>query len=101
MSDVRVQRSGGSAAQSCCSTTIGIVTFRDADAVRDPQHVTVDRQPRDAERMPEHDVRGLAADAGQLDERVHVRRHLAAVMLDERLRHADQRLDFARKKPVE
>ena len=60
------------------------------------------RQPRDvridhdalvlAERGAEHDVRGLARDAGQLDQLLHRRRDLAAVSLDERLRHADQRL---------
>ena len=92
MSDVRVHRSFGSAAHSCCSTTSGIVAFGDADAVRHPQHVPIDREPGHAERVTEHDVRGLAADAGQLGERVHVGRHLAAVLFDERLRHAEQRL---------
>ena len=30
------------------------------------KHVAIDRQARDAQRVAEHDVRGLAADAGQL-----------------------------------
>ena len=63
---------------------LGIVRPRDADPVRDAQHVPIDRQSGDAERVAEHDVRRLAADARQLDERVHRRRHLAAVSLDER-----------------
>ena len=58
----------------------------------DAQDVPIDRQSGDAERVAEHDVRRLAADAGQLDERLHRRRHLAAVAFDERLRHADERL---------
>ncbi len=47
--------------------------------------------PGHAERVSEHDVRRLAADARQLDERVHARGHLAAVIAHERLRHADER----------
>ena len=92
MSDVRVQRSGRHRAAQLLLDDDRIVGFGDADAVRHAQHVPVDRQARDAERVAEHDVRRLAADARQLDERVHVGRHLAAVVLDERLRHADERL---------
>ena len=66
-----------------------IVAFGDADAVGDAQHVPIDRAARDAERVAEHDVRGLSPHARQRDERVHRRRHLAAVMLDQRPRHAD------------
>ena len=47
--------------------------------------------------MAEHDVGGLAADAGQFDERVHRGGHLAAMLVDERLRHADEARDFIRK----
>jgi len=69
-----------------------IVAFRDPDAVRHAQHVAVDRQPWNAERVPQDHVGGLASDARQLDERVHRRGHVAAVLLHERLRHADQGL---------
>ena len=63
--------------------------------------MAIDRQAGHAKRMAEHDVGGLASDAGELDERLHVGRHLAAVVLDERLRHADDRRDFCRKNPVD
>ena len=72
----------------------GIVRLGDADAVRHAQHVPIDRQPRDAERVPEHDVRRLAADAGQREQRRHVGRHLALMLLHEGLRHADERSGF-------
>ena len=36
---------------------------------------------------------------GSVDERVHVGRHVAAVFVDERLRHADQRLRLRAKEP--
>ena len=81
MSDVSVHFSFGIAAQSCCSTTTGSSPLRDADPVRDAQHVAIDRQPGHAERVAEDDVGGLAADAGQLRELLHRRRDLAAVLL--------------------
>ena len=79
-----------------------IVRSRNPDAIRDAQHVPVDRQPGHAERVPEDDVRGLAPDARQLDELLHRLRHLAAVPLDDLRRPcpASER-DFARKKPVD
>src|ERR1051325_5907661 len=58
-----------------------VVAFGDPDAIADAQHMAVDGQPRDAERVAEDDVGGLAADAGQLRERVHVGGHLAAVVV--------------------
>jgi hypothetical protein len=89
---------------------LGIVRRRDAQAVGDAQHVAIDGQARHAEGVAEHDVGRLAADARQLDERVHRRRHLAVVAFDERARRAgdrsrlaaeeagrdDQRLDLGR-----
>src|SRR6266513_1317518 len=72
----------------------GIVAFRDPDAVRDAQHVTINGQAGHAERVAEDDMRGLASDAGQRGELLHVRRHLAAMLRHELLRHPDQRLRF-------
>src|ERR1035437_6539729 len=46
--------------------------------------VPVHRQPGDAECVAEDDIRRLAADAGQLDERLHAGRPLPLVPLDER-----------------
>jgi hypothetical protein len=51
----------------------GVVAFGNADAVRDPEHMPVDRQSRNPERVAENNVRGLAADTRQLDERRHLR----------------------------
>ena len=65
VSDVRVHSGGGIAAHSCCSTTSGSSDLRDADPIRDAQHVAIDRQTRHAKRVAEDDVRGLAADARQ------------------------------------
>ena len=94
MSEVRVQRSAGIASHSCCSTTTGSSPSAMPMRLDDAQHVAVDRQAGNAERVAEDDVRRLAPDAGQLDERLHRVRHLAAVLVDERLRHAEQRLRF-------
>ena len=68
-----------------------IVRLGDADAVRDAQHVTVDRQPGNAEGVAEHDVGGLASHSRQLDQLLHRLRHFAAVIRDQRLRHAEER----------
>ena len=54
-------------------------------------HVRIDDDALvDAERVAEHDVGRLAPHPGQGDERIHRRRHLAAVRLDE---HAAAVLD--------
>lgn len=65
----------------------GIVGPGDADPVRDPQHVAIDRQTRNAERVAENDVGRLPPDAGQFDQGVHPRRDFARVALDERAGH--------------
>ena len=64
----------------------------DADPVGDPQHMPIDRQAGHAQGVAEHDVRRLAADAGQRRQRVHVGRHLAAVRAEQGLRHAQEHL---------
>ena len=101
MSDVFVHFSFGIAAHSCCSTTSGSSPSGDADAVRDAQHVAIDRQPGNAEGMAEDDVRRLAADAGQLGQFLHRPWNLAAVMFGDGPRHAESDFDFARKNPVD
>ena len=68
------------APHSCASTFTGSSPSARPMRFGDAQHVAIDRQPRHAERVAEHDVGGLAADARQLDQRVHVGRHLAAVL---------------------
>ena len=64
----------------------------DADAVGHAQDMAIDRQAGDAEGVAEDDVRRLAADAGQGRQRVHVGGHLAAVVLEQGMRHAKQHL---------
>src|SRR6266567_1652139 len=75
----------------------GIVGFGDADPVRDPEHVAIDRQPWNAERMSENDVGRLSADARQFDQRCHARRHFTAVFLHECLGHSEERFRFRAK----
>src|ERR1051325_8123780 len=86
MQDERVRRAGPALLRQRATQLLldshGVVAFGDADPVRDAEDVTVDGQARHAERMAEDDVRGLAADARQLDERVHAGRHRAAMLLD-------------------
>ena len=62
---------------------------RKPGAVADPEDVGVDRDGRLAERDVEHDIGGLAADAGQLLQRLARGRHLAAVIVDQLLRERD------------
>lgn len=69
-----------------------VFAFGETDAIGDAQHVSVHRKPGNAERVSEDDVRRLASDTGQRRQRVHVRRHLPAVLLDQCGRHPDQRL---------
>jgi len=52
--------------------------------------MSIDREPWYAKRMTQHYVRGLAANTRQFREQIHVGRHLAAVLGDERLGHTDQ-----------
>ena len=62
---------------------------RQAGAVADAENVGVDRDGRLAESDIEHDIRGLAPDAGQRFQRVAVMRNLPAVLGDELLRQRD------------
>ena len=98
----RVQRSGGSAAHSCCSTTSG-----SSDSAMPMRLATRSTwrstgRPGHAERVAEHDVRRLAADAGQRGQRRPCRpaprrraRSTSACAMPM------SAFDFARKKPVE
>ena len=61
-------------------------------APRQPAHVGVHGDARDAERMAEDDVGRLAPDARQLDQIVELAGHLTAVTLRERGPQTDQRL---------
>jgi hypothetical protein len=50
-------------------------------AVRDPEHVRIDRERRLAERAVEYDAGGLASDAGQAFERLAIARSLTAIRM--------------------
>ena len=72
---------------------------RQAGAVADAEDVGIDRDGRLAEGDVEHDVGGLAADAGQRFQRLAIVRDLAAVLVDELLRQRDHVLRLGAKKP--
>src|SRR5439155_7489287 len=76
-----------------------ILAAGNAYPVRDAQHVAIDRQARDAERVTEHDVGRLAADARKRRQLFHVGRYFAAVFVDQLLRHRDQRARFLTEEP--
>src|SRR5262245_22682109 len=61
--------------------------------------MAIDGEARNAERVTEHDVRRLAADARQSGQLVHVRGHLTAVPLDEPARHAHEAARLHAEKP--
>jgi hypothetical protein len=69
-----------------------VVGFRKADPICDSQHVAIDRQRRDPQRVTQDDARSFPADSRKLDEILHSRRYLAPMLLDERGGHAHQRL---------
>ena len=100
-SEASVHISCGSAVAQLRLDLDRVVALGDADAVRHAQHMTIDRQPGHAERVAEHDVRRLAADARQRRQLLHVGRHLAAVLGDERCAMPISAFDFWRKKPVD
>src|SRR5262245_62569806 len=64
-----------------------------AKSVREPRYVCVDNNAfRFPKGVAEKHVRGFATYTRQMNESVHVIRHLAAMTLDERIRHAQQAL---------
>src|SRR5215467_7046240 len=50
----------------------GVVAFRDPDAIRDAEHVSINREPGHTESVAKHYVRGLPPDARQLDKGLHI-----------------------------
>ena len=73
----------GTRRRSCVLDLADIAARRESGAVRHAEDVRVDGHGRLPERRVEHDVRGLATDAGQRFERLARLRHLAGVELDE------------------
>ena len=69
-----------------------------AQPLAQPTDVRVDHDARrEAEGRAQHDVGRLAADAGQLDERVQVARHLAVMLFDQLLAAAGNALGLVAK----
>src|SRR5690606_24298383 len=68
-----------------CLDLFGGLARGETRAVGDAEHVRVDRESLLPECAVEHDVRRLAADSRQPDQRLAVGRHLAAVLGDEPL----------------
>ena len=77
--------SSGMIRTSPCLDLFRRLAGRQPEPVADAEDVRVDRHRRLAEGHVEHDIGGLAADARQLDQRVAVARHLAAMVADQRL----------------
>ena len=90
MEDQRVGRAGptvGRRSSGACRRQLlfdgdRVVRSGDAEPVRHAQDVAIDREARDAQGMAQHDVRGLAPDAWERHERVHVGWHVAGVTRD-------------------
>ena len=100
-SDARVQRSAGRLRRQRGLDDLGVVGAHQADAIGDAEHVAVDGQSRNAERVTQDDVRGLASDARQFHEGVHVGGHVAADAARRAPAPSPRRLfAFIRKKPV-
>jgi len=66
-----------------------IVGIGNAEAIGYPEHVAIHRKPGHIQRMPEHDVGGLTADAGQRRQLLEMGRHFAAVLSNQSLCHSD------------
>ena len=67
-----------------------VVLGRQTEAVGEPEHVRVHGNPLDlAERLAEHDVRGLASYAGQRREALHGVGHLSVELGDDDLAGPD------------
>src|SRR3546814_4876520 len=62
---------------------------RKAGAVADAEDMGIDRKGLRPEGAVHHDIRRLAPDAGQFDERVTVGGHLAAMVADEDVGEGD------------
>src|SRR5579862_6076020 len=67
----------------------GVLADGKPRAVRDAKDMRVDGDRRLAERDVHHDVRGLAAYARKLLERLAIARHLAAVFVEKLSRQRD------------
>src|SRR3546814_10075796 len=70
---------------------------REAGAVADAEDMGVDREGLRPEGRVHHDIRGLAPDAGQFDERVTVGGDLSAMIADQNFREGDDILCIDRK----
>jgi hypothetical protein len=68
-----------------------IVAARDADPVRDAQHVAIHGQSRNAKGVAQNDVGRLAADAGKRGELRHRLRDVPMMPFADRCRHAGER----------
>ena len=76
---------------------LDVARARQLPAPGEPVDVGVDRERRLLERLRHHHAGGLVADAGELLERRHVARHLAAVLGDQDAAHTGDRLRLARR----
>ena len=73
---------------------LGCLSFGKACAVSDAEDVRIDRKCLCAKSDVEDDIGSLTADAGKRLEQVAIRRHFAAMLVDEDLRQRDDVLCF-------
>jgi hypothetical protein len=76
-----------------------VFLLRPAEPAGEPAEVRVHRDARDAERVPQHHVGRLAADAGQGDQVLLPAGHLPAVPVAERLAEPDQAVGLGPEEP--
>jgi hypothetical protein len=101
--DLQVQPRPALGRERAAQVALGLLdraAGREIPALREPVDVRVDRERRDAERLAQDDARGLAADAGELDELLERARDLPAVLRDELLRQPTSAFAFAGARPT-
>jgi hypothetical protein len=76
-----------------------IVRVGDPEPIGHPKHVAIHGKAGDVERVAEHDVGSLAADAGEGRQLFDIGRHVPPVSSNECLGHSDQRPGLGPKKP--
>jgi hypothetical protein len=98
--DLEVQAAPGQRRIQLLEVALGLLdrpAVREAPAGGQPVDVGVDREGGLAEGLRHHDAGGLVAHAGQRLERFEVGGHLPAVLPDQELRKARDRLGFRRR----
>ena len=97
--DSSVHSLRGNSAPTSCSTLTGSSCVVQPKPAGEPAEVRVHRDARHAERVSQHHVGRLAADAGQGDQVLLLAWHLPAVPVAERLAEPDQAVGLGPEEP--